>query len=81
MVNVNKDTSGRIIVAFQAKRPRHLPVVLTREEVGAVLAQLRGVPRLMVTLLCGAGLRLLECARLRVKNADVAINQIIVRER
>jgi len=63
-----------------AKRPRRLPVVLTREEVGAVLAQLRGVPRLMVTLLCGAGLRLLECARLRVKDVDVAMNQIIVRE-
>jgi integrase len=49
----------------RAKRPQHLPVVLTREEVRAVVAHLVGVPRLMVLLLYGAGLRLLECARLR----------------
>jgi integrase len=49
-----------------AKRPHHLPVVLTPEEVRAVLAEIHGVPRLMAILLYGAGLRLLECARLRV---------------
>ncbi len=63
-----------------AKRPTRLPVVLTREEVQAVLAHLQGTPRLMVTLLYGAGLRLLECCRLRVKDVDFASNQIIVRE-
>jgi len=62
-----------------AKRPHHLPVVLTREEVRAVLGQIHGVPRLMAFLLYGAGLRLLECARLRVKDIDSGANQIVVR--
>jgi len=63
----------------RAKRPVRLPVVLTREEVRAVLGQMHGVPRLMGTLLYGAGLRLLECARLRVKDVDFARNQLVVR--
>jgi integron integrase len=63
----------------RAKRPQRLPVVLTRDEVRAVLDRLDGVPRLMAFLLYGAGLRLLECARLRVKDVDVAANQIVVR--
>lgn len=62
-----------------AKTPRRLPVVLTRDEVRAVLEGLAGTPRLMATLLYGAGLRLLECARLRVKDVDFASNQILVR--
>ncbi|MDI6772817.1 MAG: tyrosine-type recombinase/integrase, partial [bacterium] len=44
-----------------------------------LLGQLQGVPRLMALLLYGAGLRVLECARLRVKDIGVARNQIIVR--
>ena len=62
-----------------AKRPHHLPVVLTREEVRAVLSEIHGVPRLMTFLLYGAGLRLLECARLRVKDVDPGRNQMVVR--
>jgi integron integrase len=64
----------------RAKRPRHLPVVLTRGEVQAVLQQLEGVPRLMAVLLYGSGLRLLECCRLRVKDVDFATNQVVVRD-
>jgi integron integrase len=64
----------------RAKRPVHLPVVLTREEVRAVLQRLDGVPRLMAVLLYGAGLRLLECCRLRVKDVDFATNQITIRD-
>jgi integrase len=63
----------------RSKRPARLPVVLTREEVHAILARMNGVPRLMAILLYGAGLRLLECARLRVKDVDFARNQITVR--
>src|SRR2546430_139971 len=63
----------------RAKRSERLPVVLTREEVRAVIRELQGPPRLMAILLYGAGLRLLECARLRVKDVDFAANQIIVR--
>jgi integron integrase len=63
----------------RAKRPKRLPVVLTREEVRAVLQGLDGVPRLMAGLLYGAGLRVLECCRFRVQDIDFAINEIVVR--
>ena len=63
-----------------AKRPVRLPVVLSREEVQAILAHLHGTPHLMATFLYGAGLRVLECCRLRIKDVDFSANQIIVRE-
>jgi integrase len=63
----------------RAKRPARLPVVLTREEVRTLLLHMAGVPRLMAMLIYGAGLRLLECARLRVKDVDFARNQLTVR--
>ena len=64
----------------RAKRPHRVPVVLTREEVSAVLNGIDGVPRLMATLLYGAGLRLMECCRLRVKDVDFARHQLTIRE-
>ena len=63
----------------RAKRPQRLPVVLTRDEVRAVLRRIDGTPRLMAFLLYGAGLRLLECCRLRVQDVDFGTNQIVVR--
>jgi integron integrase len=63
----------------RAKTPVRLPVVLTREEVRAILARMNGAPRLMATLLYGSGLRLLECCHLRVKDVDFGRNQITVR--
>jgi integron integrase len=63
----------------RAKRPARIPVVLTRDEVRTVLLQMHGVPRLMAMLLYGAGLRLLECAHLRVKDVDFARSQLVVR--
>jgi integron integrase len=65
---------------IRARRPARLPVVLTREEVKAVLARLDGAPLLVATLLYGTGLRLLECLRLRVKDVDFARGQISVRD-
>lgn len=64
----------------RAKRRRNLPVVLTREEVEAVLSRLEGTNRLIGLLLYGAGLRLLECLRLRVKDIDFSRHQIDVRD-
>ncbi len=64
----------------RAKRPARLPVVLTRREVEAVLARLDGRDWLMASLLYGAGLRLMECVRLRVKDIDFAMRQIVVRD-
>jgi integron integrase len=63
----------------RAKRPHRLPVVLTRDEVHEILFHLRGTPWLMATLMYGAGLRVLECARLRVKDVDPERNEIAVR--
>ena len=64
----------------RAKRPRRLPVVLTRPEVRELLSQLDGVNWMMATILYGAGLRLMECLRLRVKDIDFRANHIVVRE-
>src|SRR5438093_9604990 len=52
----------------RAKRPKRLPVVLSRQEVQRVVAELRGVYRLIALLQYGAGLRLLECLQLRIKD-------------
>ena len=64
----------------RAKRPVRLPVVLSPSEADCLLAQLKGVHWSMASLLYGAGLRLMECLRLRVKDVDFAYRQILVRE-
>lgn len=63
-----------------AKSSGRVPVVLTREEVSAVLANLKGVNWILANLLYGAGLRLKECLRLRVKDLDFGYRQITVRD-
>jgi integron integrase len=63
----------------RAKRPQRLPVVLSREEVAALLSEMSGVTWLMATLLYGAGLRLMECMRLRAKDVDFVRREITVR--
>src|SRR5262245_55415663 len=65
--------------AARARSSRPLPVVLSRDEVRAVLAQLPDPHRLIATILYGGGLRLLEGLRLRVKDLDLARRQLIVR--
>jgi len=62
-----------------AKRPGRLPVVMTAAEVDAVLCKLEGIWRLMASLLYGSGLRLLECASVRVKDVDFGGGQVLVR--
>lgn len=64
---------------IRAKRSRAVPVVLSRDEVRAVLRQLSGVHHLAASLMYGAGLRVSECMRLRVKDVDFAYRQIVVR--
>ena len=63
-----------------AKRPQRLPTVLTQQEVRSLLSAVQEVPWLIVNLLYGAGLRLTEGLRLRVKDIDFTSNQIVVRE-
>lgn len=65
---------------IRAKKPAKLPVVFTRREVKEILVQLSGVEWLMGQLLYGAGLRVLECMRLRVKDIDFDYRQIIIRD-
>ena len=64
----------------RAKTPQHLPVVLTRQEVTAVLDGMSGVYGLMARLLYGTGMRLMECVRLRVKDVDFERAEIVVRD-
>ena len=64
----------------RAPESRRLPVVLTREEVGAVLRHLEGTPYLIGSLLYGCGLRLQEGLSLRVKDVDFGQRQIVVRQ-
>jgi integrase len=63
----------------RARRPAKLPVVFTRTEVNMLLRQLSGNQHLMASLLYGAGLRLMECLRLRVKDIDFEYHQLMVR--
>jgi integron integrase len=66
--------------SVRARRPKHLPVVLTRDEVHALLVCLQGTSLLVAQLLYGSGLRISEALRLRVKQVDFAQQQLIVRD-
>lgn len=70
----------RLETIVRAKRPVRLPVVLTRDEVQEVLRHLHGTSWLAASLLYGAGLRLMECMRLRVKDVEFGRNEITVRD-
>lgn len=61
-----------------AKKPERVPVVLTKDEVNAVLSCLEGVSWMLAVLMYGAGLRLTEVLRLRVKDIDFGFKQITV---
>lgn len=64
----------------RAKQPQRLPVVLTRQEVTAILDRMTGAHGLMARLLYGTGMRLMECVRLRVKDVDFEQAEIVVRD-
>src|SRR3990167_4792218 len=68
---------GKVI---RARKPTRLPVVMTRDEVKAILSNLSDDKWLMASLMYGAGLRLMECLRLRVKDIDFARNEITVHD-
>ena len=74
-----KKDIGYVNGVVRAKRPHRLPVVLTRQEVRSTLGFLDRSDWIMAMLLYGAGLRLMECLRLRVKDIDFTTNQIVVR--
>ena len=70
---------GELSELIRPQTPKRLPVVLSREEVRALLARLEGQDLLIASLLYGAGLRLMECLRLRVLDLDMAHGELIVR--
>jgi len=70
---------GWLAALVRAKRPARMPVVLTRDEVRAILDRLPGISWLVAALLYGTGVRLLEGLQLRVKDIDFATNEIMVR--
>lgn len=71
---------GNLGEVMRARKPTRLPVVMTREEVKAVFANLSGDKWLMASLMYGAGLRLMECLCLRVQDLDFASNEVLVRD-
>jgi integron integrase len=68
------------IQALRAERPERLPVVLSIDEVRAIIDRMTGTHQLLVELMYGTGLRVLECCRIRVKDVDFARHQILVRD-
>jgi len=77
---LKRELDRNAIDAVRAKKPKRLPVVLTRDEALSVLAALSGTNQLIAQTLYGSGLRLIECLRLRVKDLDFAYRQITVRD-
>jgi integron integrase len=70
---------GELGELIRARRTKRLPAVMTRDEVRIVINQLRGEKWIMASLMYGAGLRLMECLRMRVQDIDFTANQITVR--
>lgn len=67
------------VEAVRSRKPKRMPTVLTRDEVRALFAQLKGTPLLMARLMYGAGLRVSELVRLRVEALDFGHSGLIVR--
>jgi site-specific recombinase XerD len=67
---------GDLGEVIRARKPTRLPVVMTRDEVKGVLANLTGDKWLMASLMYGAGLRLMECLRLRVQDIDFSATRL-----
>jgi integron integrase len=77
--NVLKIDMGILENVVRAKKPKRLPVVLNRAEVLKILDGINGTPRLVVSLLYGAGMRLLDGLRLRVQDVDFESGEILIR--
>lgn len=68
------------VSAVRARRSKHVPTTLTREEIQTLLSLMSGRNRMMAQLLYGSGLRVSECVRLRVKDVDLSRRQLTIRE-
>jgi len=64
----------------RAKKPKRLPVVLSRDEIDRLMSRLEGTHALMARMIYGTGMRLMECLRLRIKDVDFDHREIIIRD-
>lgn len=78
--NVLRKDVGWIEDIKHSTRVKHLPVVFSKREVIKIFEHLEGIPKLIVSLLYGSGLRLSECLNLRIKDIDFDYKQILVRD-
>jgi integron integrase len=78
--NVLNTDMPQDINALRSKKSVRVPTVMTREETFNLIGAMHGTHQLMAKLMYGSGLRVMECIRLRVKDIDFAMNQIIVRD-
>ncbi len=76
VLNIEPDWIEGVV---RAKLPKRLPVVLKRDVVMKLLNQLSGTQKLLAFLIYGSGLRLMEAARLRIKDVDFDYGQLIIR--
>ena len=72
------DTTEWNIQALRAQERKHIPVVLTKDEVQKVLENLNGIYKLMVTLMYGCGLRMNEVLNIRLKDVDFGFNKLYI---
>ena len=68
------------INAYRSKRPFRLPTILTKAETMKIISMMTGFHQIMVKILYGSGLRAIECSRLRVKDLDFDMSEIMVRD-
>jgi site-specific recombinase XerD len=71
---------GDLDEVIRGRKPKRLPVVMTCDEVKAVLANLTGDKWLMASMMYWAGLRLMQFLRLRVRDIDFSRNEILIRD-
>ena len=74
------ELSRKNLAYSRSRKRKYVPTVLSKDEVQAVIAKMKGDYRLMAQIMYGSGLRLMEVLRLRVKDIDFANQQIIVRD-
>jgi len=74
------DMEGENIQALRAQERKHIPIVLTHEEVRKVFSNLNGIYQLIVTLMYGCGLRMNEVLNLRIKDIDFSFDKIYIRD-
>jgi integron integrase len=72
------DISTWNVQALRAQQRKHIPVVLTKEEVSSVILHMKGIYQLMVKLMYGCGLRMSEVQNIRIKDIDFGFDKVYI---